>query len=299
MTTPATLTASILSLPAQNGAGTITLTPVNGSTAVTIPVSLSISFTQPVILSGGVVFASNYGGFHTVAPGAFAEIYGSNLSTTSRGWAASDFTGPNQTVAPTSLDGVSVQIGGQSAFVNYVSPGQVNVVVPDGISLGGTVEVVLTNKNGTSAPAQVTTAPVEPGLLAPASFEISGKQYVVALLPDGTYVLPTGAIPGINSRPAKPNEVITIYGLGFGAVNPATPIGTIAPPKLDALQMPLVVSFGQVSATLNYDGLGPGYVGLYQFNIVVPAVPDNSAVPLTFNLGGVDAAQTLYTAVHQ
>jgi uncharacterized protein (TIGR03437 family) len=297
MTTPSTLTVSILSLPAQNGSGAITLTPVNGSSAVTIPVSLSISSNQPVIPSGSVVFASNFGGFHTIAPGAYAEIYGSNLSTTMRGWAASDFTGPNQTVAPTSLDGVSVQIGGKSAFVNYISPTQVNVVVPDGISLGGTVEVVLTNKNGTSAPTQVTTAAVEPGLLAPPSFAVSGKQYVVAMLPDGTYVLPTGAVPGLNSRPAKPNEVITVYGLGFGAVTPATPIGTISE-KLDSLQN-LHVSFGQVPATLNYDGLGPGYVGLYQFNIVVPAVPDNNAVPLTFNLGGVDAAQTLYTAVHQ
>jgi hypothetical protein len=40
-------------------------------------------------------------------------------------------------------------------------------------------------------------------------------------------------------------------------------------------------------------------VGLYQFDIVVPQVPDNNLVPLTFNLGGLPGTQTLYTAVHQ
>ena len=122
MTTPATLTISIVSLPAQNGSGTITITPVNGSSAVTIPVSLAISSTQPVIPSGSVIFASNFGRFSTITPGTYAEIYGSNLSLTTRGWATSDFTGSHGTVAPTTLDGVSVQIGGQAAFVNYISP---------------------------------------------------------------------------------------------------------------------------------------------------------------------------------
>jgi len=40
-------------------------------------------------------------------------------------------------------------------------------------------------------------------------------------------------------------------------------------------------------------------VGLYQFDVVVPAVPDSDLVPLTFNLGGTAGLQTLYTAVHQ
>jgi uncharacterized protein (TIGR03437 family) len=50
---------------------------------------------------------------------------------------------------------------------------------------------------------------------------------------------------------------------------------------------------------LTYFGLAPGFVGLYQFDVVVPAVPDNDLVPLTFNLGGVAGTQTLYIAVHE
>jgi uncharacterized protein (TIGR03437 family) len=39
-------------------------------------------------------------------------------------------------------------------------------------------------------------------------------------------------------------------------------------------------------------------VGLYQFNVVVPNVVNSDAIPITFSLGGVTSAQTLFTAVH-
>jgi uncharacterized protein (TIGR03437 family) len=47
-----------------------------------------------------------------------------------------------------------------------------------------------------------------------------------------------------------------------------------------------------------YYGLAPGYVGLYQFNIVVPQIANNDFVPLTFTLAGTAGSQTLYTAIH-
>jgi uncharacterized protein (TIGR03437 family) len=43
--------------------------------------------------------------------------------------------------------------------------------------------------------------------------------------------------------------------------------------------------------------LAPQAVGLYQFNVVVPNVTGSDTVPLTFTLGGVSGAQTLYVAV--
>jgi hypothetical protein len=82
---------------------------------------------SPSITPSGVVSAGAFGGFTAVAPGSWMEIYGTNLSATTRGWAGSDFSGSN---APTSLDAVKVTIGGQLAFVDYVSPGQVNAQVP-------------------------------------------------------------------------------------------------------------------------------------------------------------------------
>jgi hypothetical protein len=55
---------------------------------------------------------------------------------------------------------------------------------------------------GASAPYTITANPQEPGLLAPSSFLVGGKQYAVAPFTDGvTYVPPTGAIPDLASRP--------------------------------------------------------------------------------------------------
>jgi uncharacterized protein (TIGR03437 family) len=245
-----------------------------------------------------VVSASGFGGFSAVAPGSWVEIYGSNLAPDTRQWAGSDFSGNN---APTSLDGVVVNIGGQKAFIDYISssPGQVNAQLPSNIATGGQLGVTLTNANGTSSAFNITVNPTEPGLLAPSSFAIGGKQYAVALLPDNaTYVLPTGAIAGVASRPAHPGETITLYGIGFGAVSPNIPAGQIVTAS-NQLSASFQILFGQTAAQVAYAGLAPGFVGLYQFDVVVPAVPDSDLVPLTFNLGGAASTQTLYTSVHQ
>jgi uncharacterized protein (TIGR03437 family) len=57
------------------------------------------------------------------------------------------------------------------------------------------------------------------------------------------------------------------------------------------------MSFGTTAATLSYYGLAPSFTGLYQFNVVVPSVAANNALPISFSLGGVKGSQTLYIAV--
>ena len=88
--------------------------------------------------------------------------------------------------------------------------------------------VTITNDGVTSAPIDLTVTTTAPGLLALSNFFVAGHQYVVAQHLDGTYVLPTAAISGINSSPAKPGETIVIYGIGFGLVAPPTPVGQVA-----------------------------------------------------------------------
>jgi uncharacterized protein (TIGR03437 family) len=245
----------------------------------------------PGVTSGGVVSAAAFGGFSSVAPGSWIEIYGSNLSVGSRSWNTGDFSGAT---APTSLDGTSVTIGGQAAFIDYISGGQVNVQVPSGVGSGSQPLVVKT-PYGTSATYTVNVNTVQPGLLAPASFNIGGTQYAAALFDDGkTYVLPTGAIAGVTSRPAKAGDTITVYGVGFGPVSPTTPAGQIAQQK-NNLTTAVQFSFGQTPAQATYSGLEPTAVGLYQFNLVVPAVIAGRT-PLTFTLGGSSGTQTLYVA---
>jgi uncharacterized protein (TIGR03437 family) len=230
------------------------------------------------------------------APGSFIEIYGANLAGTTRQWNAADFDGLN---APTSLDGVTVAVGGQSAFVYYISPGQVNALLPSGIATGPQPLIVAHN-NTSSAPYSLTVNATQPGLWAPASFNIGGRQYAAAVFPDfKTFVLPPGAIPGLLSRQAHPGETIVLLGVGFGAVTPDIPAGRIVS-ELNQILAPIAFSFGQTPVTPVYAGLMPssGAVGLYQFNLVVPSIPDDDAVPLSFTLGGAPGTQTLFTAVN-
>jgi uncharacterized protein (TIGR03437 family) len=243
----------------------------------------------PSVNTGGVVTASAFGEFAAAAPGSWIEIYGSNLAVDTRPWQLSDFKGIN---APTSLDGTSVTIGGVSAYVSYISPTQVNVQVPN--VAAGTQPLIIQTPAGSSPAYDLAVEPVEPGLLAPSSFKINGVQYAWAL--DGnSYVLPTGAISGLTSAPAKPGDVIVLYGVGFGPVSPAIPEGQIVQ-QLNGLPS-FDISIGGAPATVQYAGLAPNFVGLYQFNVVVPSIASNTAAPVTFSVSGTAGTQTLYLAV--
>jgi uncharacterized protein (TIGR03437 family) len=247
----------------------------------------------PSISAGGIVSASAFGGFSAIAPGSWVEIYGTNLATDSRSWTGNDFKGDT---APTSLDGTSVTIGGQPTYVDYISPTQVNVQVPSNVGTGSQ-QVIVASSGAQSAAAPIVVNTTEPGLLAPASFKIAGTQYVAAVYSDGvTFVLPPGAIAGVPSRRAQPGDNITLYGVGFGSVTPNIPAGQIAGTS-NSLAAPFGVFFGQAEATVLYDGLAPNEVGLYQFNVTVPAIASSDFVPLTFTLNGVSGTQTLYISV--
>ena len=88
----------------------------------------------PAIGANGVIAASDFGGASAAAVGSFIEIYGTNLAGTTRAWRLSDF---NKGKAPATVDGVTATVGGKPAYMSFVSPGQVNVQVPAGVSTGG------------------------------------------------------------------------------------------------------------------------------------------------------------------
>ncbi len=156
--------------------------------------------------------------------------------------------------------------------------------------------LVVTTAGGSSIAYTVTVKAQEPGLLAPPAFILKGQQNVVALFSGTlTYVLPV-SVPGVVTARARPGDNITLYGIGFGTVTPDTPAGQIAQ-QTNSLQSDLQVSFGGVPANVTYKGFAPGYVGLYQFNVVVPNVPAGDAVPLTFTLAGTPGPQNLFIAI--
>lgn len=58
------------------------------------------------------------------------------------------------------------------------------------------------------------------------------------------------------------------------------------------------MGFGSVTpANVTFAGLAGGYLGLYQFNVVVPNITASDSVPFTYSLGGVNGPQNLVIAV--
>jgi uncharacterized protein (TIGR03437 family) len=236
--------------------------------------------------------AQGFGGFAGIAPGTWVEITGNGLAPSAREWATADFNGA---MTPQSLDGVRVTIGGQSAFLKYISPGQVNALVPANVAPGNTT-VVVSNGASTIGAYVVAVSATMPGLLAPEAFRVSGQQHVVALFPDWrTYVLPGNAAAGVPARPAKPGDEIILLGIGFGAVTPIVPAGVVVS-QANQLTTPLEIRIGGVPAEVRYAGLAPGNVGLYQFNVIVPETVDGVAA-VTFELGGTAGSQGLVLAI--
>ena len=237
--------------------------------------------------TGGAATASAFGGGSTISAGTWMEIYGTNLSTVTRSWGDADFRGSQ---APVELDGVRVTVGGRNAFVAFVSPGQINVQVPDGIATGP-VAVAVINANGTSDAINVTAAAASPALLAPPVFAVGGVQYVAALHQDGAFVGRVGLIAGANFRPAKAGDVITLYGIGFGATAPAIPAGQVVGGIANLADVK--VRIGDREATVLYGGLAPSAIGLYQFNVVMPA--GSGELPLVVTAGALSTQRLTIT----
>jgi uncharacterized protein (TIGR03437 family) len=255
--------------------GTIT-GPINGTWDLT-----------PTINAGGVVTATDYGGFSFISPATFVEIYGLNLATTLDVVWGSYFSGVN---APQTLGGTTATVGGLPAYVELASPHQVNVLVPSGLATGYQ-PVVVTTAGGASVATSVQVAAVAPGLLAPAAFKLAAGQYVFAQFPDNkTFALPP--VAGLLTAIPVPGDVLIFYGLGFGPVIPNLPAGTLVE---QANNLPdFQATIGGIAATVQFAGLVQGYTGLYQFNIVIPAgLPANNATPFTFSVGSTAGTQSL------
>src|SRR5206468_4858115 len=114
-----------------------------------------------------------------VAANSWVTIFGTNLSATTRSWSEGDFTNG---AMPYALDGVSVifsQFGApRSAYVGYVSPTQINFLVPtDAQNTATTISVK--NPAGTSAPLPLAVAENTPLL-----FTVVGKRVHATLASD-------------------------------------------------------------------------------------------------------------------
>jgi uncharacterized protein (TIGR03437 family) len=127
--------------------------------------------------------------------------------------------------------------------------------------------------------------------LAPPALLRNGKQFVAAILPNGAFAVPAGVFPGTNARPARTGDRLAVYGVGFGDTDPVVPAGNVASGANRLANARILV--GGVEVSVEYAGLASGYVGLYQFNFVVPTAPAGD-VKVEIFVDGEPLGQTVY-----
>lgn len=191
---------------------------------------------------------------------------------------------------PTSLDGVSVQVSGQSAYVSYISPTQINFLVSASCCQNGTA-VTVTNWLGAS-----TRPPNGIATLAPTLFTLPelGGIYAVATFPDGSVIGPAGLLgDAAKTRPAQARDIIVLWDSGLGQTDPAYPDGQLITQPLP-LANNVSVQIGGANAQVDYAGLVEA--GLYQPNVHVPKVPSGDE-PISIKLGQYSSPGPLYISV--
>jgi uncharacterized protein (TIGR03118 family) len=218
-----------------------------------------------------------------IAPNTWVTITGGNLSGTTRIWDSDDFV---NSALPTDIDNVSVTVNGTYAYVEYVSPGQLNVLLPVGLASGqATFETYNFGLSSGAVTVQVQD-------VAPAFFLQGDGKHVVATHADGTLIGPTTTT---GATPAAPGEAIVLYGTGFGVTNPAAPEGKLITTPLPLAALP-TITIDQISTgTPAFAGLT--YAGLYQINVTVPTTAGSGDVPIVALVGSTASPGTAVIAV--
>jgi uncharacterized protein (TIGR03437 family) len=234
--------------------------------------------------------ANAFGESPIIAPNTWVIVRGLNLAPSGdiRVWLGSDFINGQM---PVQLDGVSVKVNGKSAYLFYISPTQINILIPPD-ALSGPIQVQLTN-NGVAS--NVLTVQSQAQSLS--FFEVpspGGQHYVVGRHLDGGLVGPDTLYPGL-STPVKPGEEIYIVANGFGPTD--VPVISGAPAQSGNLPAPFPdVKVGGNPATVTFAGLVG--VGLYQINFKVPADAADGDLPLTATYNGLSIQPNLLITVH-
>lgn len=168
-----------------------------------------------------------------VAPGAIVSLFGRNL--------AGATATAEELPLPRRLAGTAVTVNGERASLFYVSAGQINFLLPERTPLG-TARVRVENAGRPGAEISVEVVQAAPGI-----FTQSGDgRGLAAALRASDQSLVTAA------RPARAGEVVQIFLSGLNGATPS-------------------VTLGGSAAEVLFAGPAPGFVGLWQINLRVPA----------------------------
>jgi len=217
-----------------------------------------------------------------LAPGSFFSLFGAGLGSAESAAAAS-FT----------LGGLTTAICGQPARLTYNSGlGQVNGVVP--VEAAGRTSCQLT------ATLSGFTIPVTP---AATTIEIMPQNIALFLYaPDSTTTAPiiTNSNyqligpPSSGLAQAQKGGSIIFWATGGGLTTPVVADNAVAPVLGAPMQTTPTVQIGGAPATVEWAGLAPGFIGLYQINVAVPANTPSGQVSLTLSSGVGNVSYNLW-----
>jgi uncharacterized protein (TIGR03437 family) len=258
-----------LTLPSQ--AGVVTVAATVGSLRVTYTIT-SVVLPVPALNAGAVVNAATFVAGGNLAPGSIVSLFGSQL--------ASGLFSASSLPLPVTLGGTQVLLAGVPMPLLYVSPSQINAILPFRAAMGSNpITVMYPGPNGAIASntVSVNLAAAAPGIFTTTSSGIGAGVFVNA-----NY----SAVSAGN--PAVRGGSVSFFATGLGAVTPAVADGAPAlpAPNLSVAAAQPAVNIGGVDAVVQFAGLAPGFAGLYQINVIVPAsIPPDASTPVTLRVG--------------
>ena len=276
-----TNTSGVATAPACTANGTIgafTLTATVAGVAVPASFSLTNTPVAPALLSGTLANGATYlaGG---LVPGSWAQVKGTNLSTTARIWAASDFTGLGNNL-PTNLSGVQVNVNNQPAAVYYISPAQISFQVPAGITGAASVQVITNSQTSNSVNAAAATS--SPGIFP---VILGGTNYAAAVFLDGK--IAADPSNGSAFRNAVPGDAVQLFATGLAPSPAGTLIST-------TFLSGVTVTIGTI--TVPADATALVAVGEFQVNFTVPqsfASLPAGLYPISISVNGVTSPASI------
>lgn len=272
-------TIQVTFVPAAVGIRTASLYIAGNISAGTSAVSLSGTgvATGPVPTIQAIV--DSWGYTAGIAPGLWVTIGGTNLAGPPQTW---NVDGVQE--LPLTLGDTTVTFNGTPAALLYVSPTQINALVPASVAAGA-VQVVVQVNGVNSSPFTISAQPVHPAVYAPPNADGSSFFVTAALAGTATLVGNSGTDPRV-VRPVYPGDTLDLYMIGLGStLDPSKFITDQVFAGAFPLSASVTASVGGEPANVLFAGLTSP--GLYLVRIVVPSDLSAGAQPLQVSAGGI------------